>query len=85
MVDVFVIDGITKSEVEQQLRKYMDSLRIVNTYHPASEYTGADCIQETNATLRSHYSASVPQTSKKRTKRTRKRLVAVAPPAKPVP
>nr|XP_049463261.1 phospholipid-transporting ATPase ID isoform X6 [Anopheles coluzzii] len=36
MVDVFVIDGITKSEVEQQLRKYMDSLRIVNTYHPAN-------------------------------------------------
>ncbi|EAA08202.6 AGAP002644-PA [Anopheles gambiae str. PEST] len=36
MVDVFVIDGITKSEVEQQLRKYMDSLRIVNTYHPAT-------------------------------------------------
>uniref|UniRef100_A0A182NRB6 Phospholipid-transporting ATPase n=1 Tax=Anopheles dirus TaxID=7168 RepID=A0A182NRB6_9DIPT len=36
MVDVFVIDGITHSEVEQQLRKYMDSLRIVNTYHPAN-------------------------------------------------
>ncbi|XP_049277780.1 phospholipid-transporting ATPase ID isoform X2 [Anopheles funestus] len=36
MVDVFVIDGITKGEVEQQLRKYMDSLRIVNTYHPAN-------------------------------------------------
>uniref|UniRef100_A0A182P3T7 Phospholipid-transporting ATPase n=1 Tax=Anopheles epiroticus TaxID=199890 RepID=A0A182P3T7_9DIPT len=41
MVDVFVIDGITKSEVEQQLRKYMDSLRIVNTYHPAN-------VQKTN-------------------------------------
>ncbi|XP_055538981.1 phospholipid-transporting ATPase ID isoform X5 [Wyeomyia smithii] len=36
MVDVFVIDGLTKAEVEQQLRKYMESLRIVNTYHPTS-------------------------------------------------
>uniref|UniRef100_A0A8D8DTV9 Phospholipid-transporting ATPase ID n=1 Tax=Culex pipiens TaxID=7175 RepID=A0A8D8DTV9_CULPI len=36
MVDVFVIDGLTKSEVEQQLRKYMESLRIVNTYHPTT-------------------------------------------------
>ncbi|XP_053679625.1 phospholipid-transporting ATPase ID [Anopheles nili] len=36
MADVFVIDGITKGEVEQQLRKYMDSLRIVNTYHPSN-------------------------------------------------
>ena len=42
-----MIDGITKSEVEQQLRKYMDSLRIVNTYHPASEHTGADFVRET--------------------------------------
>lgn len=37
MVDVFIIDGLTKAEVEQQLRKYMESLRIVNTYHPTSE------------------------------------------------
>ncbi|XP_065094406.1 phospholipid-transporting ATPase ID isoform X2 [Ochlerotatus camptorhynchus] len=36
MVDVFIIDGLTKVEVEQQLRKYMESLRIVNTYHPTT-------------------------------------------------
>ncbi|XP_021708879.1 phospholipid-transporting ATPase ID isoform X7 [Aedes aegypti] len=36
MVDVFIIDGLTKAEVEQQLRKYMESLRIVNTYHPTT-------------------------------------------------
>ncbi|XP_058824499.1 phospholipid-transporting ATPase ID isoform X4 [Topomyia yanbarensis] len=37
MVDVFIIDGLTKLEVEQQLRKYMESLRIVNTYQPTSK------------------------------------------------
>ncbi|XP_058824497.1 phospholipid-transporting ATPase ID isoform X2 [Topomyia yanbarensis] len=36
MVDVFIIDGLTKLEVEQQLRKYMESLRIVNTYQPTT-------------------------------------------------
>ncbi|XP_055603469.1 phospholipid-transporting ATPase ID-like isoform X3 [Uranotaenia lowii] len=36
MVDVFVIDGISKLEVEQQLRKCVESLRIVNTYHPTT-------------------------------------------------
>ncbi|XP_062558689.1 phospholipid-transporting ATPase ID isoform X2 [Armigeres subalbatus] len=36
MLDVFIIDGLTKAEVEQQLRKYMESLRIVNTYHPTT-------------------------------------------------
>ncbi|XP_058452757.1 phospholipid-transporting ATPase ID isoform X3 [Malaya genurostris] len=36
MVDVFIIDGLTRSEVEQQLRKYMETLRIVNTYQPTT-------------------------------------------------
>ncbi|XP_035895954.1 phospholipid-transporting ATPase ID isoform X2 [Anopheles stephensi] len=49
MVDVFVIDGITKSEVEQQLRKYMDSLRIVNTYHPANVQKANSMQQQTAA------------------------------------
>lgn len=34
MVDVFIVDGITKSEVEQQLRKFKESIKIVNTFHP---------------------------------------------------
>lgn len=34
MVDVFVVDGISKSEVEQQLRKFKESIKIVNTFHP---------------------------------------------------
>ncbi|XP_050086046.1 phospholipid-transporting ATPase ID isoform X2 [Anopheles aquasalis] len=45
MVDVFVIDGITKAEVEQQLRKYMDSLRIVNTYHPTNVHKAGTVVQ----------------------------------------
>ncbi|XP_050068000.1 phospholipid-transporting ATPase ID isoform X5 [Anopheles maculipalpis] len=49
MVDVFVIDGITKSEVEQQLRKYMDSLRIVNTYHPANVQKANNMHSQTTA------------------------------------
>ncbi|KAG5672680.1 hypothetical protein PVAND_002791 [Polypedilum vanderplanki] len=34
MVDVFIVDGVTKSEVEQQLRKFKESIKIVNTFHP---------------------------------------------------
>lgn len=34
MVDVFIVDGISKSEVEQQLRKFKESIKIVNTFHP---------------------------------------------------
>lgn len=34
MVDVFIVDGITKAEVEQQLRKFKESIKIVNTFHP---------------------------------------------------
>lgn len=34
MVDVFIVDGFSKSEVEQQLRKYKESIKIVNTFHP---------------------------------------------------
>ncbi|XP_052869417.1 phospholipid-transporting ATPase ID [Anopheles cruzii] len=49
MVDVFVIDGLTKPEVEQQLRKYMDSLRIVNTYHPANVQKGSTVHAQTVA------------------------------------
>lgn len=36
MVDIFVVDGFSKAEVEQQLRKFKDSIKIVNTFHPAS-------------------------------------------------
>jgi magnesium-transporting ATPase (P-type) len=35
MVDVFIVDGFSKSEVEQQLRKFKESIKIVNTFHPA--------------------------------------------------
>lgn len=34
MVDVFIVDGISKAEVEQQLRKFKESIKIVNTFHP---------------------------------------------------
>lgn len=34
MIDVFIVDGITKSDVEQQLRKFKESIKIVNTFHP---------------------------------------------------
>lgn len=34
MLDVFIVDGITKTEVEQQLRKFKESIKIVNTFHP---------------------------------------------------
>lgn len=34
MADVFIVDGVTKPEVEQQLRKFKESIKIVNTFHP---------------------------------------------------
>lgn len=37
MVDVFIVDGISKLEVDQQLRKFKESIQIVNTYHPSGE------------------------------------------------
>jgi len=35
LVDLFIVDGITKPEVEQQLRKFKESIKIVNTFHPS--------------------------------------------------
>lgn len=37
LVDVFVVDGDTMDEVEKQLRKFKESVKIINTYHPPSE------------------------------------------------
>lgn len=34
MADVFIVDGTSKSEVEMQLRKFKESIKIVNTFHP---------------------------------------------------
>lgn len=34
MVDIFIVDGYSKLEVEQQLRKFKESIKIVNTFHP---------------------------------------------------
>lgn len=36
MVDVFIVDGTTAEEVQQQLQKFRESIRIVNTYQPRS-------------------------------------------------
>lgn len=37
LVDVFVVDGTTMDEVEKQLRKFKESVKIVNTFHPPSK------------------------------------------------
>lgn len=36
LVDVFIVDGVSSAEVEQQLKKFKESIKIVNTYHPSS-------------------------------------------------
>lgn len=38
MIDVFVVDGITKLEVETQLKKFRESIKIVNTYQPNCKF-----------------------------------------------
>lgn len=37
LIDVFVVDGTTMDEVEKQLIKFKESVKIVNTFHPPSE------------------------------------------------
>lgn len=37
LIDVFVVDGTTQDEVEKQLIKFKESVKIVNTFHPPSE------------------------------------------------
>lgn len=36
MIDVFIVDGSSKNEVAEQLKKFKESIKIVNTFHPAS-------------------------------------------------
>lgn len=36
LVDVFVVDGSSLDEVEKQLRKFKESIKIVNTFHPST-------------------------------------------------
>lgn len=33
LIDVFVVDGTTHDEVERQLLKFKESVKIVNTFH----------------------------------------------------
>lgn len=37
LIDLFIVDGETHQEVEKQLDKFKESIRIVNTYHPHGE------------------------------------------------
>ncbi|CAD7087029.1 unnamed protein product [Hermetia illucens] len=37
LADVFVVDGSTFEEVEKQLRKFKESIKIINTFHPISK------------------------------------------------
>ncbi|XP_055326989.1 phospholipid-transporting ATPase ID isoform X5 [Sitodiplosis mosellana] len=38
LIDVFVVDGTTQDEVEKQLIKFKESVKIVNTFHPAKTH-----------------------------------------------
>lgn len=35
LLDLFVVDGSTQDEVEQQLRKFRESIKIVTTFSPS--------------------------------------------------
>lgn len=47
LVDVFVVDGTTLDEVEKQLRKFKESVKIVNTFHPPSKFSTTDISHNT--------------------------------------
>jgi magnesium-transporting ATPase (P-type) len=38
MIDVFIVDGGSRNEVAEQLKKFKESIKIVNTFHPASKF-----------------------------------------------
>lgn len=38
LVDLFVVDGCTQDEVEQQLRKFRESIKIVTTFSPGKRW-----------------------------------------------
>ncbi|XP_026463046.1 phospholipid-transporting ATPase ID isoform X2 [Ctenocephalides felis] len=42
LIDLFIVDGETHQEVEKQLDKFKESIRIVNTYHPHAQANGAN-------------------------------------------
>lgn len=42
MLDVFIVDASTYDEVQQQLLKFKDSIRIVQTYQPRSPANNLD-------------------------------------------
>lgn len=41
LIDVFVVDGTTHDEVEKQLLKFKESVKIVNTFHIPGETGGS--------------------------------------------
>lgn len=45
LIDVFVVDGTTHDEVEKQLLKFKESVKIVNTFHIPGEWAPYDCRQ----------------------------------------
>lgn len=48
MVDIFIVDASTYDEVKQQLMKFRENIRIVNTYQPRSPLNN---LQATNGGL----------------------------------
>ncbi|XP_055380477.1 probable phospholipid-transporting ATPase IM [Condylostylus longicornis] len=46
LIDVFIIDGNTKTEVENQLKKFKESIRIVNTFKPLKTKSSGECLDE---------------------------------------
>lgn len=45
LIDVFVVDGSTQDEVEKQLIKFKESVKIVNTFHPKSKFYSQKLIE----------------------------------------
>lgn len=39
LIDVFIVDGTTHDEVEKQLLKFKESVKIVNTFHLPGKLT----------------------------------------------
>lgn len=43
LIDVFTVDGVTQDEVEKQLIKFKESVKIVNTFHAPSKKIFSFC------------------------------------------
>ncbi|XP_044736525.1 probable phospholipid-transporting ATPase IM isoform X3 [Chrysoperla carnea] len=63
MIELFIVDGVTHEEVEQQLRQFRESIRIINTFQPCkskTDNTAPNGIVSSSTSSLEHHSRVAP-------------------------